>query len=177
MGRGLLGTQASQKRNQQRGLSWGALRTAGDPCMADLLFSPIWKQKLLLVSRPWADRVILQAGTPSHILQWKATCPPLPSPSLAGSRDCQVSQTSQSPRGGALVSVEEEPPWLPRGPEWAAVARQTPDAAGSVRAVSTGAGRRRCRGTGHPCQGRRVVGKSLETLGRWGPRGGLPDEP
>ena len=36
--------------------------------MADLLFSPIWKQKLLLVSRPWADRVILQAGTPSPSL-------------------------------------------------------------------------------------------------------------
>ena len=142
MGRGLLGTQASQKRNQQRGLSGGALRTAGEPCMADLLFSPIWKQAPACIKALGLPGDSLQAGTPSHILQWKATCPPLLSASLAGSRDCQGSQTSQSPRGGALVSVEEEPPWLPRGPEWAAVARQTPDAAGSVRAVSAGAGRR-----------------------------------
>lgn len=66
VGRGLLGTQASQKRNQQRGLSGGALRTAGEPCMADPLLIPIRKQKLLLVSRPWAAQVTLcRLGLPA----------------------------------------------------------------------------------------------------------------
>lgn len=113
----------------------------------------------------------LQAGTPSHILQWKAACPPLLSPFLAGSRDCQVSQTSRSPRGGALVSAEQETPWLPRGPEWVAAARQTPDTTGSAGAVSTGAGRRRRGGTGHPCQGRPGGGGEPGDLGEVGPKG------
>ena len=57
--------------------------------MADLLFSPIWKQAPACIKALGLPGDSLQAGTPSHILQWKATCPPLLSASLAGSRDCQ----------------------------------------------------------------------------------------
>lgn len=161
--RSLVASKASWEGETARHLSL----TEKEPAKRPERGSPAWQIHHSAPSGNRSSCLYQGPGTPSHILQWEATCPLLLSPSLAGSKDCQVSQTSQSPRDGALVSVEEEPLWPPQGPEWVAVARQTPDVMGTASAVRTGAGRRRGRGAGYP------LSREARGWGRaWRPWGG-----